>query len=231
MLLSLELANLKRVMDRGEPFTAELAAVKKAAGDKLDLDSRWSATCSEGVPTTAELAKSFRKVANAMLDAEAEPADAIARRPPAVGRPLDRARAQGRPQPPTTPALDAIIGRMDVALKDGPPRRGAGAGPRSCRPRPRSSAEDWLSRSRPATPSTRRIADVEDRLKSSLGAARAPALPEPSDDAPRRSSCSSFSASPPACTGWPTGPAPSSSSGRATSPRPACFAPSSSWPR
>ena len=52
----------------------------------------------EGVPTPAELAKSFRKAANAMLDAEAEPADAIARRSAAVGRALDRARAQGRAQ-------------------------------------------------------------------------------------------------------------------------------------
>ena len=49
--------------------------MKKIAGSTLDL-SALERSVQEGVPTAQELAKSFRKVANAMLDAEAEPADA-----------------------------------------------------------------------------------------------------------------------------------------------------------
>ena len=121
MLLSLELASLKRVMDRGEPFVGRACRRQEGAGDKLDLKLNLvplERYMREGVPTATELAKSFRKVANAMLDAEAEPADAIDRRSPAVGRTLDRARAQGRATSADDTSVEATVGRMDGALKE-----------------------------------------------------------------------------------------------------------------
>ena len=73
------------------------ARSKKVAGDSSTL-TPLERYMLRGRADAGRAGKSFRKVANAMLDAEAEPADATARRPAAVGRALDRARAQGRPR-------------------------------------------------------------------------------------------------------------------------------------
>ena len=130
VLLSLELAGLKRVMDRGEPFVVELAAVKKASGDKPDLKLNLAPLerhMRDGVPTTTEITKSFRKVSNAMLDAEAEPADAsIVDRLLSGARSIVRVRKAGPSADDTS--LDATVARMDSALKEATPRRSAGAG-------------------------------------------------------------------------------------------------------
>src|SRR5262245_911670 len=75
VLLTLEIANLKRAMDRGSGYAKELDAVRKVAGDTIDLAplERYSA---DGFPTLAALARDFRRVANAAVDAESEPAEA-----------------------------------------------------------------------------------------------------------------------------------------------------------
>ena len=77
------------------------------------------------------------------------------RRPAAVGRTLDRARAQGRPRR----RRHQRRGRRRPhggRAQGRPPRRGAGARPRSCRPRPRLPARTGSGRSRRARPSSRR---------------------------------------------------------------------------
>ncbi len=69
IVLTLELANLKRAIDRGERYADELARAKKVGGTlNFTALERYML---EGVPAPAELAKSFPKAANAMLDAEA----------------------------------------------------------------------------------------------------------------------------------------------------------------
>src|SRR5262249_9460579 len=75
VVLSLELSNLKRAIERGDSFAAELTAAKKVAGEQLNL-SLFDRYAKEGLPPLSELTKSFRRLANAMLDAEAEPTDA-----------------------------------------------------------------------------------------------------------------------------------------------------------
>src|SRR5262249_4172982 len=90
MLLALELANLKRAIDRGEGYADELARVKKLAGFSANF-AGLERHMQEGAPPVQELAKSFRKVADAMLDAEAEPADATL-----MDRLLSGARSIGR---------------------------------------------------------------------------------------------------------------------------------------
>ena len=122
----------------------------------------------DGVPTTTEIAKSFRKVSNAMLDAEAEPADAIDRRSPAVGRTLDRACAQGRPRAPTTPASTPPSRRMDSALKEARLAEVLEQG-KKLPPKASLVAEDWLRQVEARQAVDQALADIESQLKSSLG--------------------------------------------------------------
>jgi hypothetical protein len=175
VLLSLELASLKRVMDRSEPFTAELAAVKKAAGDKLDLKAL-ERYANEGVPTTAEITKSFRKVSNAMQDAEAEPADAsIVDRLLSGARSIVRVRKSGPSADDTS--LDATITRIDVALKDGRLTEVLEQG-KKLPPKAALVAEDWLRQVEARQAVDQATADIEGLLKSSL-AGKQPTAVEP----------------------------------------------------
>ena len=74
VLLSLELQNLKRALDGGQKYTAELAAVQNASGGKFDL-AALDKFKDTGVPGSADLARDFRNTANAAIDAEVEPAE------------------------------------------------------------------------------------------------------------------------------------------------------------
>ena len=126
VLLTLEIANLKRAMDRGDRYAAELDAVRKVAGTTLDLAplARYSL---EGAPALPALAKDFRRVANAAIDAEAEPADAsVLDRLMSGARSIVRVRKAGHD--PADASTEAIVGRMEAALKDGRLARGAGPG-------------------------------------------------------------------------------------------------------
>ena len=173
VLLSLELASLKRVMDRSEPFTAELAAVKKAAGDKLDLKAL-ERYANEGVPTTAEITKSFRKVSNAMQDAEAEPADAsIVDRLLSGARSIVRVRKSGPSADDTS--LEATITRIDVALKDGRLAEVLEQG-KKLPPKAALVAEDWLRQVEARQAVDQATADIEGLLKSSLAGNRPTAV-------------------------------------------------------
>jgi hypothetical protein len=165
VLVSLELAGLKRVMDRGEPFAAELAAVKKAAGDKLDLKPL-ERYMQDGVPTTAEISKSFRKVSNAMLDAESEPADAsIVDRLLSGARSIVRIRKAGPGADDNS--LDATIARMDTALKDGRLAEVLEQG-KKLPPKAQLAAEDWLKQVEARQAVDQAMANIEAQLKASL---------------------------------------------------------------
>src|SRR5262249_42165240 len=73
-VLSLELATLKRALDRGQSYAAELAEVRKASNGKLDLSplERFKDT---GLPTLASLEAEFQPLINQVIDADTEPAD------------------------------------------------------------------------------------------------------------------------------------------------------------
>ena len=226
MLLALELANLKRAIDRGEAYAEELAAAKKVGGVTLNF-APLERYMQEGAPAPPELAKSFRKVANAMLDAEAEPPDATL-----VDRLLSGARSIVRVRKAGHAADDTSLEAADRAHGDraegGPARRRAGQ-------RQEAAAQGGaggrgLGQEGRGAPG-RRSGHGRGRGRAQ-GVARRPQVGcarTASDDPSRRLSRSSSSPSPPACTGSPTGRARSSSNGRTTSPRPACSAPSSSW--
>ncbi|MEO1711222.1 MAG: hypothetical protein AAFR70_13240, partial [Pseudomonadota bacterium] len=68
VVLALELANLKRALDRGGSFETELEAVKAAAGEGVDL-SALEGFKGSGVPTTGALSAQFRTIAQDLISA------------------------------------------------------------------------------------------------------------------------------------------------------------------
>ena len=109
----------KRAIDRGERYAEELARAKKLGGFTLNFTAL-ERYMNEGAAAPQELAKSFRKVANAMLDAEAEPADAtLMDRLLSGARSIVRVRKAGHAADDAS--LEAIIGRMEAAVKEAVP--------------------------------------------------------------------------------------------------------------
>jgi hypothetical protein len=170
VVLGLELANLKRAVDRGEGYAAELERVQKIAGYTIDL-SALERSVREGVPTTQELAKSFRKVANAMLDAEDQPADAsVVDRLMSGARSIVRVRKAGHAADDNS--AEAVIGRMETALKEG--RLGdVVVHAKKLPPKAELAGEDWIKKAAARHAVDQALADVETALKSSLGAGAA----------------------------------------------------------
>jgi hypothetical protein len=164
VVLTLELADLKRAIDRGEGFTEELARVKRAGGN-LNL-APLERYMREGVPTPGELNKSFRPAANAMLDAEAERADAgVVDRLISGARSIVRVRKSGHA--PDDTSVEAVVGRMDTALKDG---RLADvlANAKKLPPKAALAGEDWVRKVQARQAAEQALADVEVSLKASL---------------------------------------------------------------
>jgi hypothetical protein len=167
VLLTLEIASLKRAMDRGGPYSAELDAVRKVAGKTLDLKplERYSL---EGAPTLPVLAKDFRRVANAAIDAQAEPADAsVLDRLMSGARSIVRVRKTGHSADDTS--TEAVVGRMEAALKEGRLGDVLEQGKR-LPPQAALATDDWLKKVEARYAVDRSIADIEAALKSSLGA-------------------------------------------------------------
>jgi len=165
VVLSLELSNLKRAIERGDSFASELAAAKKVAGDRLNL-ARFDRFANEGLPPLSELAKSFRKVATAMLDAETEPMEApLLERLLAGAKSIVRIRKSG--QAADDASLEATIARMETALKEN--RLGELlAQAKKLPPKAALAGEDWLSRVELRYAVEQALADTEAALKSSL---------------------------------------------------------------
>jgi hypothetical protein len=117
IVLSLELANLRRALDRGGKYTSELAALKKIAGDKLNLKVLETAQ-NEGVPGLQSLGLEFRPLAHAMLDAEQEPDNMTT-----MERLLSGAKSVVRVRrvdfKPEDKSTEAVIARIEQGVKEG----------------------------------------------------------------------------------------------------------------
>ena len=167
VLLTLEIANLKRALERGDGYRRELDAVRKAAGGAADLSvlDRYSLT---GVPTLGALTQEFKRVANASADAENERADAsVVERLMAGARSIVRLRKAHHDADDTS--VDATLGRMEGALKDGRIGEVLAQGKR-LPPKAALAAEDWLRKLEARTGADRAVADLEAALKASLTA-------------------------------------------------------------
>jgi hypothetical protein len=172
VLLALEIASLKRALDRGDSYARELDAVRKTAAGSIDLavlerDSR------AGVPTPGALAQQFRRTADAAVDAEREQADAsVIDRLMAGARSIVRWRRAGYDADDTS--VEAVLDRMESALKDGHLAEALAQGKR-LPPKAARAAEGWLRKLEARTAADRAIADIETALKSSLAGGRPPA--------------------------------------------------------
>lgn len=165
IVLSLQLGDLKRAMDRGKGYAAELAPVKKLAGGRIDLGplERYQ---HDGIPAQAELVHVFRSVTNAILDADAEPTDASV-----VDRLLSGARSIVRVRKVTHSADDtsteAIVGRMEAALKEG--RLGdVLAEAKKLPAKAAVPAYDWLKKVEVRQSVDAAITSIDSELKASL---------------------------------------------------------------
>jgi len=172
IVVSLELANLKRLVDSGQGYADGLSEVRKAAGGKLNLDAldRFK---DSGVPTIAELQKSFRPVANAMVDAAVTPSEGgVVDKIVAGAKSIVRVRNLN--PSPDDKSVDAIVARMQAALADG--HLGDVLSQAAALPEPASApARDWFANVSARHSVDKAIGDIESQLKTSLTRAAAPA--------------------------------------------------------
>ncbi len=165
IVLSLELSNLKRALDRGDGYEAELANVNNAAGGTLDL-SKLETFKSEGVPTLSSLKSSFRPVANAIIEADRKPTD---------GSVIDQLLAGARSivkvrkidHAPDDTSAEAVVGRMEKALALGQLDQVIALS-KTLSAQALEPALDWLSKVEARLAVGVAVRDIENQLKSSL---------------------------------------------------------------
>jgi hypothetical protein len=173
IVLSLELGNLKRAMERGLPYSRELAAVAKVAGTRIDLRPL-EPYQAQGVPTLAELTRAFRPVAHAILDADAEKGDGTV-----MDRLLSGARSFVRVRRTTHASDDAspeaVVARIEDALDAG--RLAEVLTQIRALEKQPDIARQWIAKVEARQAVDTALAAIDTALKASLGAAPASAPP------------------------------------------------------
>ncbi len=177
VVLALELQNLKRALDSGQKYAAELDEVKKVAGNHLDL-SALTKLQDEGVPSLADLTKAFRAAADNAIDAEAEPEGAgVVDRLWAGAKSVIRVRRIDLK--PDDKSTEATIGRMQVALNDGRLTDVLEAA-KDLSPKAQDAARPFLDKVAARVSVDTALAGLERELKSSISAgSEQPAKPLP----------------------------------------------------
>ncbi len=178
IVLSLELANLKRAIDRGNAYAPELAQARQVAGTMVDL-APLERFALEGVPTSTELRQEFKPVAFKIIDAEEQPAEAsIVDRLLAGAKSVVRVRKTSHAD--DDKSTEAIVSRMEVALNED--RFADVLQQAKSLPAPaQDAAQDFLAKVQAREAVDRALASVETQLKASLAAAPADA----NDNAPQ----------------------------------------------
>jgi hypothetical protein len=171
IVLSLELADLKRAIDRGKGYATELAQAQTLSRGSLDLAplSRFAET---GVPTLAELRQDFKAVAFKIIDAEQTPADGSI-----VDRLLAGAKSVVRVRKINHEASDnsaeAIVARIEEALAED--RLQDVLDEAKTLPQPaQDAAKEFLAKVEARHAVDQALASVETQLKTSLVAPSAP---------------------------------------------------------
>lgn len=166
IVMALELGNLKRVLDRGGAYRAELQEVKRLSGGTVDL-AALEKFQNEGVPTAAQLHSEFTKLAYGIIRSEDEPAgDTV------FDRIVDHAKSLVRVRRADLPASDtsteAVVSRIDAELKQGNLVAALDQA-KNLSEKAREPAQKWLDRVAARADIDRAIASLEKQLKSSLG--------------------------------------------------------------
>lgn len=165
IVLSLELGNLKRAIDRGRPFAPELDQAKKVAGDSIDL-APLTPFSQTGVPTLAELQTEFKSVAFKMIDAELAPSDgSIVDRLLAGAKSVVRVRKISHNAEDTS--VEAVVSRMETALAED--RLGDVLDQYKSLPAPvQDAGQDFIAKVEARNSVDQALASVERQLKTSL---------------------------------------------------------------
>ncbi len=162
ILLSLELTNLRRAIERGGNFAAEMTAVAAIAPGDLDL-SALSAHADKGLPSLASLEAGFAAAANAALDAErtGDPEASVLDQLLSGAQSIVRVRKTGEVAGDTT---EAVIARMEQRLAasdlEGVAKESAGLAEA-----PKAAMASWLGEVDARLTVDRSLAGIEDGLK------------------------------------------------------------------
>ncbi len=166
IVLSLELQNLKRALDRGQKYGPELAEVKKAANGKLDL-AVLEKFKDQGVPTLPDLARDYRATANALIDADSDSASgSVVDRLIAGAKSVVRVRKVSHND--GDKSAEAVAGRMELALKEGRLADVAEEA-KTLSSKAKDAAAPFLEKVAARASVDDSVAKIENQLKSSLG--------------------------------------------------------------
>ena len=117
VVLALELQNLKRALDSGGSYAAELAQVKRVAGNAIDL-APLTKLQDSGVPPASEIAKDFRAAANSAIDSEQDTQPgSVVDKLWASAKSVVRVRKVDHLA--DDKSTEAIVGRMQLAMEHG----------------------------------------------------------------------------------------------------------------
>ena len=171
IVLSLELANLKRAIDRGKPYATELEQTRKVAGGVVDL-APLERFALEGVPTTTELRQQFKPIAFTIIDAEEQQQDGSI-----VDRLLSGAKSVVRVRKTAPDAEDksveATVARIETALNEDRLSDVLELA-KSLPPPAHEAASAFLTKVEAREAVDHALSSVESQLKASLAAAPAP---------------------------------------------------------
>lgn len=183
IIVSLELGNLKRAIDRGQSFADELAAVERAAGGRLDL-SALARLKSSDTPALSELQAGRREAFNAMLDALDQSGEgSVVDRLLAGAKSIVRVRRTDFDANDNSP--EAIIARAEAALMQG--RLGECLEELRTLPEPvRQAAETWLDKLDARHRIDQAIQSVEAQLKTALTSPASADMTAPAETPPSR---------------------------------------------
>ena len=170
IVVSLQLANLKRVMEQGKPYGESLAEVEKIAGGLIDL-SPLKAHREKGVAATAELVAQFRPLARTVLEAEQDQGQTST-----VNRLLNSAKSVVQIRRVGADVqgdnAEALLARAEAHLKSGD-LVAAAKEMKALKPELRGTAQAWLDQLEARVTVDRAVKAIEDKLKTSLAVAPA----------------------------------------------------------
>ena len=176
IVTALELGNLKRAIESGEPFASEFHAVNAASGNRLDLKPL-EPFKSTGVPSLTELRQDARPALLSALDiANIDPNASVWDRLMASATSVVRIRKIDADEGDTS--VEATIARIEQALDD---NRLAEVLAEARKLPPEASAKiaPWIEKIAARHSVDEAIANVENELKAALAApaAASPAAP------------------------------------------------------
>jgi len=173
VVLALELGGLRRALDSGEAFAAQLGAVQKIAGDRVDL-SALEPYKDDGVRTLTTLRETFRSLSHGLLTAT--DATAAGGENNWMGRMLSGAksivkvRRTGEDVQRDPDSVEAVVAEIETKLGSGDLAGVIAAAQRLPEPS-RQAAADWLGHVEARLAVDKAISKVEQQLKTALTSA------------------------------------------------------------